>query len=288
MPGGQGGPRFPGFGVGRGFAIWGPFPVHAPDTHRKRGPGQQGLRVAHLLGRNLDGNQIAWKYRTCAGHVAAGAGWPGRTEIPSFGVGRGFAIGPFPVHEPDSTGNVDLSQQEPCVAHCPSSCRWLWWLCFTHGHFGFQKQRAAPVCMILMIFLEARPRAGAIKATPATDLMVFPAVPDHSRPQVRLALSCRPRLGFGSRGLVVRSQRHLLPRQESFASLHILTRRASEGSEALPSLALGSYSFFGARVIPWGSRRQAMKFRRSAAGKSRCRTPLPSRGPELSPEWQAF
>ena len=80
---------------------------------------------------------------------------------------------------------------------------------FTHGHFGFQKQRTAPVCMILMIFLEARPRAGAIKATPATDLMVFPAVPDHSRPRVRLALSCRPRLGFGSRGLVVRSLRHL-------------------------------------------------------------------------------
>ena len=32
MPGGQGGPRFPGFGVGRGFAIWGPFLVHAPDS----------------------------------------------------------------------------------------------------------------------------------------------------------------------------------------------------------------------------------------------------------------
>ena len=30
MPGGQGGPRFPGFGVGRGFAIWGPFRC----THR--------------------------------------------------------------------------------------------------------------------------------------------------------------------------------------------------------------------------------------------------------------
>ena len=30
MTGGQGGPRFPGFGVGRGFAIWGPFPVQAP------------------------------------------------------------------------------------------------------------------------------------------------------------------------------------------------------------------------------------------------------------------
>ena len=40
------------------------------------------------------------------------------------------------------------------------------------------------------------------------------------------------------------------PRQESFASLHILTRRASEGSEALPSLARWvRMSFFGARVI---------------------------------------
>ena len=28
----QRGPRFPGFGVGRGFAIWGPFPVQAPDS----------------------------------------------------------------------------------------------------------------------------------------------------------------------------------------------------------------------------------------------------------------
>jgi hypothetical protein len=24
---------------------------------------------ANLLGRNLDGNQIAWKYRACAGHA---------------------------------------------------------------------------------------------------------------------------------------------------------------------------------------------------------------------------
>ena len=185
MPGGQGGPRFPGFGVGRGFAIWGPFPVHAPDS---------APETWTSLNKNL------------ALHAAL-------PVVDGFGGFAGFG------------GFV-----------------------FTHGHFGFQKQRAAPVCMMLMIFLEARPRAGAIKATPATDLMVFPAVPDHSRPQVRLALSCRPRLGFGSRGLVVRSLRHL----------------------------------------PWGSRRQAMKFRRSAAGKSRCRTPLPSRGPELSPEWQAF
>ncbi len=42
----------------------------------------------------------------------------------------------------------------------------------------------------------------------------------------------------------------LLPRQKSFASLHILTRRASEGSEALPSLARRvSMCFFGAGVI---------------------------------------
>ena len=114
----------------------------------------------------------------------------------------------------------------------------LWWLRLYPRPLWLPETMRGAVCMILMIFLEARPRAGAIKATPATDLMVFPAVPDHSRPQVRLALSCRPRLGFGSRGLVVRSLRHL----------------------------------------PWGLCRQAMKFRRSAAGKSRCRTPLPSRG----------
>src|SRR5208337_5107632 len=47
----------------------------------------------------------------------------------------------------------------------------------------------------------------------------------------------------------------ILPRQESFASLHILTRRASEGSEALPSLARRvRMSFFGARVIPSASK----------------------------------
>ena len=70
MPGGQGGPRFPGFGVRRGFAIWAPFRCKHRIMHRKRGPGQRGLRVgANLLGRNLDGNQIARKYRTCAGHA---------------------------------------------------------------------------------------------------------------------------------------------------------------------------------------------------------------------------
>src|SRR5271165_6347911 len=47
-----------------------------------------------------------------------------------------------------------------------------------------------------------------------------------------------------------REDREVLPRQESFASLHILTRRASEGSEALPWLARRvRMSFFGARVI---------------------------------------
>ena len=182
---GQRGPRFPGFGVGRGFAIWGPFRVHAPDS---------APETWTSLNKNL------------ALHTAL-------PVVDGFGGFAGF-------------GGFVL----------------------THGHFGFQKQRAAPACMILMIFLEARPRAGAIKATPATDLMVFPAVSDHSRLLVRLAFIGRPRWGLRSRELVVRSLRHL----------------------------------------PWGSRRQAMKFRRSAAGKSRCRTPLPSRGPELSPEWQAF
>ena len=179
------------------------------------------------------------------------------SQVSALGVGL-RSWGPFPVHAPDSAPETWTSLNKNLALHTAlpvvdgfggfGGFAGFGGFVFTHGHFGFQKQRAAPVCMILMIFLEARPRAGAIKATPATDLMVFPAVPDHSRPQVRLALSCRPRLGFGSRGLVVRSLRHL----------------------------------------PWGSHRQAMKFRRSAAGKSRCRTPLPSRGPELSPEWQAF
>ena len=51
----------------------------------------------------------------------------------------------------------------------------------------------------------------------------------------------------------------ILPRQESFASLHILTRRASEGSEALPSLARRvRMSFFGARVIDRTEKKEAM------------------------------
>ena len=65
-------------------------------------------------------------------------------------------------------------------------------------------------------------------------------------------------------------ERSLLPRQESFASLHILTRRASEGSEALPSLARRvSMSFFGARVI-W----YALRDRRLAAWKFRRQSPI--------------
>ena len=44
--------------------------VQAPDNAPKRGPGQHGLRVgANLLCPNLDGNQVAWKYRTCAGYA---------------------------------------------------------------------------------------------------------------------------------------------------------------------------------------------------------------------------
>ena len=54
----------------------------------------------------------------------------------------------------------------------------------------------------------------------------------------------------------------VLPRQESFASLHILTRRASEGSEALPSLARRvRMSFFGARVIEL-AHRLPLRYRR--------------------------
>ena len=74
------------------------------------------------------------------------------------------------------------------------------------------KKSAASVCMILVISWEARRRAGAIKATKATqatNLMVFPAVSDHSRLLVRLAFIGRPRWGLRVRELVVRSLRHL-------------------------------------------------------------------------------
>ena len=56
--------------LGVGFAIWRPFRCKHRIMHRKRGPGQQGLRVVTCSApRNLDGNQIAWKYRACAGHA---------------------------------------------------------------------------------------------------------------------------------------------------------------------------------------------------------------------------
>ncbi len=46
-----------------------PFRCKHRIEHRKRARGERGLRVgANLLGRNLHGNQIAWKYRVCAGH----------------------------------------------------------------------------------------------------------------------------------------------------------------------------------------------------------------------------
>ena len=70
VPGGQGGRRFSGFDVGCGFAIWGPFRVQAsvkaPESCAWSTRSEGGR---NLLGRNLDGNQIARKYRTCAGHA---------------------------------------------------------------------------------------------------------------------------------------------------------------------------------------------------------------------------
>ena len=59
-----------GFGVGRGFAIWGAFRVQAsvkaPESCAWSTRSEGGR---NLLGRNLDGNQIAREYRTCAGHA---------------------------------------------------------------------------------------------------------------------------------------------------------------------------------------------------------------------------
>ena len=74
-------------------------------------------------------------------------------------------------------------------------------------------------------------------------------VPSHPSPRVKSHHSVLVRTPRTSTILQL-ADLDVLPRQESFASLHILTRRASEGSEALPSLARRvSMSFFGARVI---------------------------------------
>ncbi len=94
----------------------------------------------------------------------------------------------------------------------------------------------------------------------------------------------------------------VLPRQESFASLHILPRRASEGSEALPSLARRvRMSFFGARVISKRERdgcQQVTRFPgeqnsdqngffgsscRRIHGEDRCGLPCPPRRIEFGP-----
>ena len=56
--------------LGVGLPSGTPFRCRHRIKHRKRAPGQRGLRVgANLLSRNLDGNQIAWKYRRCAGQA---------------------------------------------------------------------------------------------------------------------------------------------------------------------------------------------------------------------------
>jgi hypothetical protein len=88
VPGGQGGPRFPTFGVGRGFAIWGPFPVRAPDS---------APETCTALNKNLALHPALPVVDGCGGFAGCG----------------GFV--------------------------------------FTHGHLGFHKKRAAPVCMILVI-----------------------------------------------------------------------------------------------------------------------------------------
>ena len=49
--------------LGVGLPSGTPFRCRHRIKHRKRAPGQRGLRVgANLQSRNLDGNQIAWKY----------------------------------------------------------------------------------------------------------------------------------------------------------------------------------------------------------------------------------
>ena len=48
----QGGRRFSGFGIGRGFAIWGPFPVQAPDKAPETCTWSTRSKGGHQLARS--------------------------------------------------------------------------------------------------------------------------------------------------------------------------------------------------------------------------------------------
>ena len=82
--------------LGVGLPSGAPFrcaPDSAPETWTWSTRSEGGR---NLLGRNLDGNQIAWKYRTWLDMLPPVPGSQGGPRFPGFGVGRGFAIwGPF-------------------------------------------------------------------------------------------------------------------------------------------------------------------------------------------------
>jgi hypothetical protein len=155
--------------LGVGLPSGAPFRCKHRIKHRKRGPGQRGPKFS------------------------------------GFGVGRGFATwGPFPVQAPDSAPETWTSLNKNLALHTalPVVDGWggfagFGGFVFTHGHFGFHKKHAAPVCMILVISWKLTREQEQSKPPKATDLMVFPAVSDHSRPLVRLAFICRPGWGSG-------------------------------------------------------------------------------------------
>ncbi len=117
--------------LGVGLPSGAPFRCAHRIAHRKRGPGQQGLRVVrNLLGpqprRKPDRVEVPNMRWTCCRRCRV-ARADRDSQVSALGVGLRSGA-PFRCTHRIRTGNVDLSQQEPCVAHCPSSCRWLWWL----------------------------------------------------------------------------------------------------------------------------------------------------------------
>ena len=105
MPGGQGGPRFSGFGVGRGFAIWRPFPVQAPDnapetwtwSTRSEGGRQLARPQPRRKPDRLEVPSICW---TCC-RWSRLARADRDSQVSALGVGLPSG-GPFPVRAPDS------------------------------------------------------------------------------------------------------------------------------------------------------------------------------------------
>ena len=144
---------------------------------------------------------------------------------------------------------------------------------FTHGHFGFHKKRAAPVCMILVISLEAHPRPGAIKATQATqatDLMVFPA----PEPAGSGRAQTPPLATFPPTGEFPKTERG--PISTTGPLSHYVTEPGDSCGQINPFLPTRRRPTVDHSLVGRGAQRQALRARLPDGHKPQCpSTPCP-------------